>query len=222
MTQAQVFEELKQRVLSVEELSADDAERAFDALLSGTLDPIDITAFLIALKMRGETTNEILGAARVLRRSCDPTLAPEGAMDTCGTGGDGLHTLNISTAAALVLAAGGVPVAKHGNRSVSSKSGSTDVLGAFGVSVEQSRDMLKQALAQFSITYMPDSRGRLKSWHYWREQPYWKDFISLCTRSTPPEHVEYLKRNGIKTITAGKEHVDYSQALDALHRQFGT
>ncbi|MEM7571130.1 MAG: anthranilate phosphoribosyltransferase, partial [Pseudomonadota bacterium] len=65
-----------------------------------------------------------------------------------------LHTLNISTAAALVLAAGGVPVAKHGNRSVSSKSGSTDVVGAFGVSVEQSRDMLKQALAQFSITYM--------------------------------------------------------------------
>ena len=72
------------------------------------------------------------------------------------------------------------------------------------------------------ILVVPDSRGRLKSWHYWREQPYWKDFISLCTRRTPPEHVEYLKRNGIKTITAGKEHVDYSQALDALHRQFGT
>ena len=72
------------------------------------------------------------------------------------------------------------------------------------------------------ILVVPDSRGRLKSWRYWREQLYWKDFISLCTRSTPPEHVEYLKRNGIKTITAGKEHVDYRQALDVLHRQFGT
>ncbi|ESA35845.1 5-amino-6-(5-phosphoribosylamino)uracil reductase [Leptolyngbya sp. Heron Island J] len=72
------------------------------------------------------------------------------------------------------------------------------------------------------ILVVPDSRGRLKSWHYWREQPYWKDFISLCTKSTPPDHVEYLKRNGIKTITAGKEHVNYRQAFDVLHRQFGT
>lgn len=72
------------------------------------------------------------------------------------------------------------------------------------------------------ILVVPDSRGRLKSWHYWREQPYWKDFISLCTMSTPPEHVEYLKRKGIKTITAGSNYVDYRKALEDLNSQFGT
>ncbi|MEL6319324.1 MAG: dihydrofolate reductase family protein [Cyanobacteria bacterium J06626_14] len=72
------------------------------------------------------------------------------------------------------------------------------------------------------ILVVPDSRGRLKKWRYWCQQPYWKDFISLCTDRTPPEHVEYLKRNGIKIITTGKEHVDYKYALDVLHRQFGT
>jgi len=72
------------------------------------------------------------------------------------------------------------------------------------------------------ILVVPDSRGRLKSWHYWREQPYWKDFISLCTKSTPPEHVEYLERKGIKTIVTGTDYVDYEQALEDLHSQFGT
>lgn len=72
------------------------------------------------------------------------------------------------------------------------------------------------------ILVVPDSRGRLRSWHYWREQPYWKDFVSLCTQSTPPDHVEYLKRKGIKTITTGTEHVDYRQALEELNGQFGT
>ena len=71
------------------------------------------------------------------------------------------------------------------------------------------------------ILVVPDSRGRLRSWHYWREQPYWKDFVSLCTQSTPPEHVEYLKRKGIKIITTGTEHVDYRQALEELNSQFG-
>lgn len=72
------------------------------------------------------------------------------------------------------------------------------------------------------ILVVPDSRGRLKSWHYWREQPYWRDFVSLCTRSTPSEHVEYLKRKGIKRITTGTEHVDYRKTLEELNGQFGT
>ncbi|MEO0411263.1 MAG: anthranilate phosphoribosyltransferase [Pseudomonadota bacterium] len=151
---AETFETLKQQVLAGEALTPEEATTAFTALLSGQLDAVDITAFLVALKVRGETTEEILGAVRVLRQSCDPSLAPPGAIDTCGTGGDGLHTLNISTTAALVLAAGGVPVAKHGNRSVSSRSGSTDVLGALGVKTEQSKTQLKQALQRFNIAYM--------------------------------------------------------------------
>ena len=71
------------------------------------------------------------------------------------------------------------------------------------------------------ILVVPDSRGRLKSWHCWREQPYWKEFVSLCTQNTQPEHVEYLKRKGIKTITTGLEHVDYRRALEELGGRFG-
>jgi len=71
------------------------------------------------------------------------------------------------------------------------------------------------------IMVVPDSRGRIKTWHYWREQPYWKDFISLSTKKTPHEHFEYLKRKGIKTITAGTEHVDCRQALEDLSNHFG-
>jgi 2,5-diamino-6-(ribosylamino)-4(3H)-pyrimidinone 5'-phosphate reductase len=71
------------------------------------------------------------------------------------------------------------------------------------------------------ILVVPDSRGRIKSWHYWRKQPYWKGFVSLCTESTAPEHLEYLKQKGIRTITAGTEHVDYKQALEELSSQIG-
>ncbi len=151
---SETFEPLKQRVLSGETLSESEAETAFEAILGGTLDTIDMTGFLVALKMRGETTDEISGAVRVLRRSCDASLAPEGAIDTCGTGGDGLHTLNISTASALVVAAAGVPVAKHGNRSVSSRAGSTDVLATAGVVIEQPREHIREALKRFNITYL--------------------------------------------------------------------
>ncbi len=72
------------------------------------------------------------------------------------------------------------------------------------------------------ILVVPDSRGRLKSWHYWRKQPYWKDFVSLCTKSTPPEHFEYLTQNKIEIIEAGTNHVDFRIALEKLNDRFGT
>ena len=71
------------------------------------------------------------------------------------------------------------------------------------------------------ILVVPDSRGRLRSWHYWRKQPYWKDFVSLSTKNTPARHIEYLMSRGIKTVIAGNEHVDYGQALEELNRRFG-
>lgn len=148
------FEKLKQTVLNGASLDSHDAEVAFEAILSGALDVIDIAAFLAALKVRGETAAEILGAARVLRRSADPTLAPFGAIDTCGTGGDGLSTLNVSTTVAIVLAAAGVPVAKHGNRSVSSRSGSSDVLAELGVAFRQPNEAIRSALEQFGISFL--------------------------------------------------------------------
>jgi len=111
-------------------LSEAEAEAAFGVLLDGAPSEAAIEAFLIALSQRGETADEIAGAARALRARLIPIAAPDGAIDVCGTGGDGHHTLNVSTAVSLVVAACGVPVAKHGNRAASSKAGAADTLEA--------------------------------------------------------------------------------------------
>src|SRR5881409_3520561 len=105
-----------------------EAERAFDVIMSGNATPSQMGAFLMALRVRGETVEEITGAARVMRAKALAIEAPPGTIDTVGTGGDGSGTFNISTASALVAAAAGVPVANQGNRAVTSNSGSADVL----------------------------------------------------------------------------------------------
>ena len=117
-------------------LDEHEAEQAFDILMSGDATPTQIGAFLMALRVRGETVAEITGAVRTMRAKMLKIDAPDGAIDTCGTGGDNSGTLNISTGAAIVTAAAGVPVAKHGNRAASSKTGTADVLGALGVNID--------------------------------------------------------------------------------------
>src|SRR6185295_19303384 len=121
------------RALAHAELSTDEMEGAMDAILSGAATPARIAALAIALRMKGETARELAAAARVMRRHAVVVDLSEGAaggivLDTCGTGGDGAHTINVSTIAALVVAACGVRVAKHGNRALSSSCGSADVL----------------------------------------------------------------------------------------------
>lgn len=118
-------------------LTFEEARLVVTEIVSGGLDPVQIAGILIALKMKGETPAEIAGAARALQEAAlsVPTIR-ERVMDTCGTGGDGQHSFNISTATALVLAAAGLPVAKHGNRAVSSRAGSADVLEALGLNIE--------------------------------------------------------------------------------------
>ena len=113
-------------------LSQDIAAQAFADILDARTSEEAIADFLIALSERGETSIEIAEAARALRARLIPITAPEGAIDVCGTGGDGHHTLNVSTAVSLVVAATGVPVAKHGNRAASSKAGAADTLEALG------------------------------------------------------------------------------------------
>ena len=122
------------------------AELAFDIIMSGNATPSQMGGFLMALRVRGETVAEITGAARAMRAKMLTVEAPEGAIDTCGTGGDAKGTYNISTAAAFVVAACGVPVAKHGNRALSSKSGAADVLAALGVNIEADMELVKKAL----------------------------------------------------------------------------
>jgi anthranilate phosphoribosyltransferase len=136
-------------------LSAETARLVFDAILRGEWAPTQIAGLLVALRLRGESAAVVGAAARALRANMLPV--EHGlplVLDTCGTGGDGLGTINVSTGAALIVAAAGVPVAKHGNRAASSRSGSADVLGALGVSLEVPAAAQQQVLAQANIAFL--------------------------------------------------------------------
>ena len=135
-------------------LTRDEAEAAFTVLFEGEATPAQMGGFLMALRTRGETVDEYAAAAAVMRAKCNKVRAPEGAMDIVGTGGDGKHTLNISTATAFVVAGAGVPVAKHGNRNLSSKSGTADVQAQMGVNVMVGADVVEEALAEAGIAFM--------------------------------------------------------------------
>jgi anthranilate phosphoribosyltransferase len=135
-------------------LSTAEAERAFEIMMSGNATPSQMGGFLMALRVRGETVEEIAGAARAMRAKALKLDAPLGAIDTCGTGGDASGTFNVSTAAALVVASLGVPVAKHGNRALSSKSGSADVLTALGVNIDADMSLVRQALFEIGIGFL--------------------------------------------------------------------
>jgi anthranilate phosphoribosyltransferase len=131
-----------------------EARAAFDAILDADVDDAEIARFLTGLADRGETVDEVVAAASVLRERMTKVSAPEGAIDVCGTGGDGAHTLNISTAVAVVVAACGVPVAKHGNRAASSKSGAADVLGELGVDLDLASDTVERSLQEIGIGFL--------------------------------------------------------------------
>ncbi len=136
-------------------LSVDEAEALIGTIMDGGLDDVHIAALLIALKAKGVVVGEVVGAARAMRaRALRVTGIPAGAIDTCGTGGDGSGTFNISTCAALLVAAAGVPVAKHGNRSVSSRSGSADVLEALGVPIDLGPAGVAFSLREFGFGFM--------------------------------------------------------------------
>ncbi|WP_439156453.1 anthranilate phosphoribosyltransferase [Yoonia sp.] len=135
-------------------LTRAQAEQAFEILFEGNATPSQIGGLLMALRTRGETVDEYAAAAAVMRAKCLAVTAPEGAMDIVGTGGDGKHTLNISTATAFVVAGAGVPVAKHGNRNLSSKSGTADVQGQMGINVMVGPKVVERALAEAGIGFM--------------------------------------------------------------------
>jgi len=135
-------------------LSAAEAETAFDIIMSGDATPAQIGAFLMALRVRGETVEEITGAVRVMRAKALRVEAPDDAIDIVGTGGDASGSFNISTGTALVVAACGVPVAKHGNRALSSRAGSADVLTALGVNIETDIAVVERAIREVGIGFM--------------------------------------------------------------------
>lgn len=148
------FATLLKTVVEGTSLTLEEATEAFQILCNGGATPAQIAAFLIALKSKGEVASEIAGGVKVLRHKAVQFKAPEGTIDTCGTGGDGLNTLNVSTAVALVAAACGVPVAKHGNKAVSSSSGSADVLMALGIRIDAPQKLMEECLAETNFAFL--------------------------------------------------------------------
>ena len=135
-------------------LTQDEADTAFAALFEGAATPAQIGGLLMAMRVRGETVDEIAAATRAMRARMNRIEAPKGAMDIVGTGGDGRKTLNISTAAAIVVAGAGVPVAKHGNKALSSKSGSADALTELGINIMATPEQSQAALDRAGICFM--------------------------------------------------------------------
>ena len=135
-------------------LAREEARTAFDVMMSGAATPAQIGGFLMALRVRGETVDEITGAVEVMREKMLRVAAPAEAIDIVGTGGDGSGSYNVSTASAFVTAACGVPVAKHGNRALSSKSGAADVLTALGVKIEIGPEKIAECIQEAGVGFM--------------------------------------------------------------------
>ena len=147
------IETLIEKVLDGEDLDAPEAEGAMDAILDGSAPPAQVAAFLVAIRAKGERPWELAAMASSIRRHAVPFPRRPDALDTCGTGGDRGGTFNISTAAAIVAAAMGIPVAKHGNRGVSSRSGSADVLEALGVRIDAPPDAIERSLNECNFAF---------------------------------------------------------------------
>jgi len=149
-----MFAELLERLRRHEDLTTDQASAAMGAIMDGGAQPAHIAGLLMALALKGERPAEMVGFAQAMRARAQPLTRPAGEVfDTCGTGGDGAHTFNVSTAAALVLAGAGVRVAKHGNRAVSSRSGSADVFEALGTRLDAAPERIAQALEEANVAF---------------------------------------------------------------------
>jgi anthranilate phosphoribosyltransferase len=148
------FPDLLRHLIAGHDLSVSETEQVFTALMDGVYDEMQMAALLVALAAKGETAAELAGGARVLRGRAAAVVLPAGTLDTCGTGGDGHGTLNISTATAIVAAACGVPVAKHGNRAVSSKAGSADVLERLGVNLLATEVQAEHCLRTAGLAFL--------------------------------------------------------------------
>ncbi|NQV58594.1 MAG: anthranilate phosphoribosyltransferase [Alphaproteobacteria bacterium] len=159
------FKALIAIVADARSLSVEQARTAFDVMMSGDATPSQMGAFLMALRVRGETVDEITGGVMAMRERMTRIIAPADAMDIVGTGGDGKGTVNISTATAIVVAGCGVPVAKHGNRAASSKTGTTDVQSALGINVDADFALLQAALDEAGICFMaaPRHHGAMRN-----------------------------------------------------------
>jgi anthranilate phosphoribosyltransferase len=182
------------RLLKHESLDASTMQLAIGAVMDGRCSDVEITALLIAIAMKGETEEELAGGAAAMRaRAAHIKTHRTGLIDTCGTGGDQLHTFNISTATAIVVAAAGVPVAKHGNRSVSSSSGSADVLETLGVNIDLNPEQAGKCLDDLGICfcYARNCHSAMKHVAPVRQQLGRRTIFNLLGPLTNPARAEY-------------------------------
>lgn len=189
-----VLKDVLALLLDGKDLSASQMQSAVGCIMDGAAGDIGIAALLTALRMKGETVPEIVGAARAMRdRVTRITPRAKGLLDTCGTGGDSLHTFNISTATALVAAAAGVPVAKHGNRSVSSSSGSADVLESLGVNITLNADQVAECIDAVGIgfCFAPLLHGAMKHAGPVRRELGFRTLFNLLGPLTNPAAADY-------------------------------
>jgi len=183
---------LMRKVATGAVLDQDEIGEALEVMMSGAATPVQMAAFLMALRVRGETVDEITGAARLMRGRMLEVEAPPDAVDIVGTGGDGHGTYNVSTCAAIVAAGAGVPIAKHGNRSVSSLSGASDVLGALGVKLDVSPVVISRAIAEAGVGFMwaPVHHPAMKHWAPARAELGIRTIFNLVGPLTNPAGVK--------------------------------
>ena len=207
-------------LLDGRDLSADAMHAAVGAIMDGRSTEVEITALLTALRCRGESVSELVGAAKAMReRATSIPCQTMNLLDTCGTGGDSLHTFNISTAAALVAAAAGQPVAKHGNRSVSSSTGSADVLEALGVNLQLTPDQIASCIDNVGIgfCFAPLLHGAMKYAAPVRKQLGFRTIFNMLGPLTNPARATY-QLIGASRIAAAEM---LAQALHQLGAERG-
>ena len=176
-----------------ENLSFEEMHEAVVEILNGTATEIESAGFLVALRSKGETVEEITAAAKVMREKATKVTAPSTAIDTCGTGGDGVGTFNISTIASIVVAGAGIPVAKHGNRSVSSKSGSADLIEALGIKILSSPEMINEAISRvnYGFLFAPNFHQAMKNVARTRKELGIRTLFNLLGPLSNPAFVNY-------------------------------
>jgi anthranilate phosphoribosyltransferase len=190
----EVIEQALNRLCDRQDLDAELMRAVVSAFMRGEAREVEVAAVLTALRVKGESIDEIVGAARAMVEHATPIVTQRtGVIDTCGTGGDQLHTFNISTTTAFVVAAAGVPVAKHGNRSVSSSSGAADVLEALGVNIQLGADGVGRCVREIGLGFCFATllHGAMKHVGPIRKQLKFRTIFNLLGPLTNPARAEY-------------------------------
>lgn len=203
------------KVATGSSLTRDEAREAFDIIMSGEATPSQIGGFLMSLRVRGETIDEITGAVESMRARMTRVNAPADAIDIVGTGGDGAKTYNISTCSALVTAACGVRVAKHGNRALSSRSGAADALAALGVNIETSPDLVARCINEASVGFM------FAPAHHAAMRHVGPTRVELGTRTIFNVLGPLANPAGVKRQVIGVYHRDLVEPLAKVMRNLG-